>query len=52
MGDFIASHTSLSPELVWGIFSRGIGLVFLVSFTSLARQIVRGAGRGNIFNGT
>ena len=23
---------SLSPELVWGLFTRGLGLVFLISF--------------------
>ena len=35
---------SLSPELVWGLFTRGLGVVFLISFASLAGQIVRCAG--------
>ena len=35
---------ALSPELVWGLFTRGLGAVFLISFASLAGQIVRGAG--------
>ncbi|MFI5307886.1 MAG: lipase maturation factor family protein [Polyangiales bacterium] len=39
------SSQFISPELVWGLFSRGLGLVYLISFTSLAGQMVRGAGR-------
>lgn len=35
----------LPPELVWGLFTRGIGLVFLISFASLIGQVVRNAGR-------
>lgn len=45
MGDFLALHTTMRPELVWGLFTRGVGLVFVISFASLAVQIVRGAGR-------
>jgi hypothetical protein len=37
-----------SPELVWGLVSRGIGLVFLVSFLSLAGQLRLLAGRNGI----
>jgi hypothetical protein len=34
----------MSPTLVWGIFQRGLGLVFLVSFVSLAREAVEMGG--------
>lgn len=34
-----------SPELVWGLFARGLGLILLISFVSLAGQIIRGAGK-------
>jgi hypothetical protein len=37
-----------SPELVWGLVSRGIGVVFLVSFLSLSGQTVLLAGRNGI----
>ena len=30
---------ALSPTLVWGLFTRGLGLVFLISFLSLAAQV-------------
>jgi hypothetical protein len=33
------------PELIWGLVSRGLGLVFLVSFASLLVQILPIAGR-------
>jgi hypothetical protein len=33
-----------NPELVWGLVSRGIGLVFLVSFLSLSGQVTYLAG--------
>ncbi|MDH5671939.1 MAG: lipase maturation factor family protein [Myxococcales bacterium] len=36
---------AISPELIWGLFTRGLGLILLISFGSLAGQIVRGAGR-------
>ena len=35
---------SLAPELVWGLFTRALGLVLLISFASLARQIVPACG--------
>ena len=39
----------LTPELVWGLFTRGLGVVFLISFASLAGQIVACAGpRGGV----
>jgi hypothetical protein len=34
-----------NPTLLWGIFQRGLGLVFLVSFVSLAHEAVSTAGR-------
>ena len=34
----------LSPAEVWGLFTRGLGVIFVISFASLAGQIVRGAG--------
>lgn len=37
-----------SPELVWGLVSRGIGLTFLVSFWSLAGQVLLLAGKEGI----
>jgi len=36
------------PGLLWGILSRGIGLVYLVSFASLSRQVLPSAGRDGI----
>jgi hypothetical protein len=36
---------ALTPELVWGLYSRGLGLVFLISYTSLAGQVVHTSGR-------
>lgn len=33
-----------SPELVWGLVSRGVGLVFLVSFLSLRGQVLALSG--------
>ncbi|HVW27048.1 MAG TPA: lipase maturation factor family protein [Polyangiaceae bacterium] len=40
---------ALSPELVWGLFTRGLGVLLLISFTSLSLQVVRSAGRGGGF---
>ncbi len=33
-----------APELVWGLLTRGVGLVYLISFVSITRQIVAAAG--------
>jgi hypothetical protein len=38
------SYQLMPATLVWGLFTRGLGLVFLISFTSLSFQIVRAAG--------
>lgn len=35
----------VSPELIWGVYPRLVGLVFLVSFSSLLPQVVPIAGR-------
>jgi len=35
---------SLRPELIWGLFTRGLGLIFLISFASLVGQVAKGAG--------
>jgi len=40
---------SLTPELVWGLFARGLGVVLLITFTSLSAQVVRSAGTGGGF---
>ena len=37
-------ETGLSPELVWGLLTRGIGCVYLISFLSISAQIVPAAG--------
>jgi Lipase maturation factor len=34
-----------SPELIWGLLSRGVGLVYLVSFASLSFQVIPTAGK-------
>jgi len=38
----------VSPELTWGLLSRGVGLVYLVSFASLSLQVIPTAGRFGI----
>ncbi|HEY6555826.1 MAG TPA: lipase maturation factor family protein [Polyangiaceae bacterium] len=35
---------SADPLLVWGLFTRGLGLVFLISFVSLSGQVVNISG--------
>ncbi|HEY2732534.1 MAG TPA: hypothetical protein VGI70_01045, partial [Polyangiales bacterium] len=39
------SSWSFDPLLVWGLFPRGLGLIFLITFLSLSGQVVWGAGR-------
>ena len=41
-------YASLDPLLVWGLYTRGLGVVLLISFASLATQIIRGAGTGDL----
>src|SRR5689334_12352599 len=43
--NFVQDLLALSPALIWGLYQRGLGLVLLISFVSLAPQIVLGAGR-------
>ena len=40
-----ASILELRPEFVWGLFTRGLGLILLISFASLIGQVKLGAGR-------
>jgi hypothetical protein len=40
----LGNSWSLDPPLVWGLFSRGIGLILLISFASLSTQVVRSIG--------
>ena len=38
---------SVDPPLVWGLFSRGLGLVYLISFASLSLQVIPSVGSGS-----
>jgi hypothetical protein len=38
----------LEPTLIWGLFTRGLGVVFLISFVSLSGQVTFGAGRNGM----
>jgi Lipase maturation factor len=40
------SSWSLDPLLVWGLYTRGIGLVLFISFLSLSGQVVASTGTG------
>jgi hypothetical protein len=40
--------TSPAPELIWGLVSRGLGLIFLISFASLWPQVLPIAGSTGI----
>jgi hypothetical protein len=44
MGSLFEPFHSLEPTLVWGLFTRGLGVVLLISFLSLVGQIVRASG--------
>src|ERR1700754_5165575 len=37
-----------ASELIWGLVSRGVGLVFLIAFLSLAPQVLPIAGRDGL----
>jgi hypothetical protein len=45
---FDALTSAFPPPLVWGLFSRALGLVFLISFTSLWFEVVPLVGRHGI----
>ena len=38
-------YESLTPELVWGLYTRGLGLVYVISYASLVGQVVHTSGR-------
>jgi lipase maturation factor len=38
------THFSLAPELVWGLLSRGLALIYFISFASMANQVLVMAG--------
>jgi hypothetical protein len=40
-----AFFDSLGPEVVWGLYIRGLGVVLFISFASLTGQLVWAAGR-------
>src|ERR1043165_8092364 len=40
---------TLTPELVWGLYTRGLGLIFFVSYASLIPQILAASGRDGGF---
>ena len=44
MSELVSVFTLPPPLLVWGVFTRLIGLLFLISFASLASQVVAIAG--------
>jgi hypothetical protein len=46
--DLLDQLADASPELIWGLVSRGLGLCYLVSFASLAGQVLPIAGRRGI----
>ncbi|HEX4477236.1 MAG TPA: lipase maturation factor family protein, partial [Polyangiaceae bacterium] len=37
--------TAIGPELIWGLFVRGLGVLFVISFISLVGQVVTNSGR-------
>ena len=39
---------TLDPLLTWGLFQRGLGVIFFISFTSSATQIIELAGQQSI----
>ncbi len=46
--NLISGWADADPTWIWGLVSRGIGLVFLVSFLSLSSQVLPTAGRRGI----
>jgi hypothetical protein len=41
----VSDAWSVDPELVWGLFSRSLGVLYLISFASLSVQVVPAVGR-------
>lgn len=49
LAELIPALAVLTPELVWGLATRGIGLILVISFLSLTPQVVKSAGsRGGL----
>ncbi|MFI5306918.1 MAG: lipase maturation factor family protein [Polyangiales bacterium] len=46
--NWVNALTDLDPALIWGLLSRGVGLVFVISFASLAPQVLPIAGSTGI----
>ena len=46
--DWLVALANPAPELIWGLLSRGLGLVFLISFFSIDRQLLSIAGSQGI----
>jgi hypothetical protein len=46
--EFLSGLAQPAPELIWGLVSRGVGLVFLIAFLSLRPQVLPMAGREGI----
>ena len=44
LGAWWSALQGMSPELVWGLFTRGVGVIFVISYLSLLPQTVRTAG--------
>jgi len=42
-------YGSLTPELVWGLYTRGLGVVFFITYASLVGQVLSAAGRNGAF---
>jgi hypothetical protein len=43
----VSEAWSVDPPLVWGLFVRGLGVLYLISFTSLVVQVVPAVGSGS-----
>ncbi|WP_267684265.1 lipase maturation factor family protein [Nannocystis sp. SCPEA4] len=46
--DILTQLAHASPELVWGLVARGIGVVYAIAFASLTFQVVPIAGREGV----
>lgn len=45
LGELWSALQGMSPELVWGLFTRGVGVVYVISFLSLLPQVLSTAGK-------
>jgi hypothetical protein len=46
--DLVLGLEQPASELIWGVLSRGVGLVFLIAFVSLRPQVLAIAGRDGV----